>query len=407
MSRRTLRILAAAIGTLAACLLGEAAYRLLRGSREPARMYFRDGAGVPFWPSNSTMEQKLAFFTKVLTPIPPAGSVDWFGEGYAMPRPVLEKNTTWLPEAHFSICYTGPAQPYFDANGCVDYQFNRFGIRDRTDLTLEKPAGTTRVVCLGDSFTLGWGVRQEHNWPVLAEQELRRRWPQVQVVNCGGAGSSYADEYELALRHRHGRFQPDLVLVSLCLNDLIVTNGKLCQYRSEAMRDEELPTEERRWWMASAVLADLVRASAQRHALDLDPGRDWVGELMQLPADHPWYTQKSETPDCYWVKGTPQRALRGVRDWCRDHGARAAVVVWPLLQGTGDGQFYPFTRLHGLVVEFCKAEGLPCLDLLPTLRGQPAESLWVSPADMHPNERAQLLVAPTLAAFMADALGLQ
>jgi hypothetical protein len=249
-------------------------------------------------------------------------------------------------------------------------------------------------------------VRQDHNWPVLVEQELQKQWPNVQVINGGGTGSAYVDEYELALRHRHGRFAPDLVLVTLCLNDLLITNGKLCHYRVEALPDADQPPEAQHWWMGSALLRDLARGLLAGRALDLDPARDWTKELMELPADHAWYRSKSETPEVYWVGGTPQRALRGIRDWCAQNHARAAVVVWPLLQGLGAGRSYPFTGIHDRVAEFCKAEGLPCLDLLPLLRDVPHESLWVSPGDMHPNELAQTLVSARLAAFCADALEL-
>lgn len=423
MSKTAKRLLLLGVTTALVCALAEVGYRAMR-SAPPLVMHFRDGAGDVV-PDHPTAEEDLHFRMQIQVPWPrpdlPPGfpttpqvgtSNEWFGEGYAMPRDNVLGNVTWKPESTFYICYRGPQQPYFDDRGCVEYHFNRFGIRDREDLTLARPAGTRRVVCLGDSFTLGWGVRREHNWPVLVEAELQKAgaesgWPAVQVINCGGTGSAYADEYELALRHRHGRFQPDVVLVSLCLNDLFVTNGKLGHYNTAALPDADLPDAERRWWMGSRVLRDLGRRAAAATALDLDPTRDWVGELMQLPAGHLWYRNKQETPDVYWVGGAPQRALRGIRDWCREHDAKVAVVVWPLLQGLGEGRFYPFTKMHELVAGLCAEEGIPCLDLLPVLQDEPQESLWVSPADMHPNEHAQVLVAPSLAAFVADRLGLR
>lgn len=414
------RLLALAAGGSLALCGGELVYRSVRSEGPADAMYFRDAQRRAIRVGTSTPAEVMAFRLGIQVPWPdpalppdiptvpaPGAASEWFGAGYAMPRRSLEKNATWRPGARFHICYDGPRQDYFDADGCVEYRFNRFGIRDREDLTLHKPAATTRIVCLGDSLALGWGVRQEANWPVLVEERLRARWPHVQVVNCGGAGSSYADEYELALRHRFGRFEPDLVLVSLCLNDLIVTNGKLCHYRTASLRGADLPEDARQWWMASRLLFDLSRALAAGSALEFEPGRDLVRELMELPADHLWYRHKGETPDVYWVAGTPQAALRGIRDWCADNGARTGVLLWPLLQGLDEGAHYPFARLHGLVGEFCAAEGLPFLDLLPVLAGQPAERLWVSPADMHPNERAQQLVAPAVAAFAAGVMDLR
>jgi GDSL-like Lipase/Acylhydrolase family len=404
MTRLRGRILLLLVGCGVAALVGEGTYRLFRRTGEAYEMYFRDADRKPYWPKHDPQSRAVEFFVKIMTPLTlPAEA--------PMPRP---QGALWKPGARFFICYTGPRQAYFDKDGGVEYRFDQFGIRDRDDLTLDKPAGVRRVVCLGDSFTLGWGVRRAHSWPVLVEEELRQQQPDVQVINCGGAGSSYADEYWYALEARpggalggrgYGAFQPDVVLVTLCLNDLVITNGKLCQYRTEALPYEEIPPESRRWWMHSRILADLARRRAAAHALDLDPGRDWVDELMHLPPDHLWYRLKSETRELYWVAGTPQKALVHIRDWCNARGAKAAVVVWPFLQGLGPGQFYPFTRLHQLVTAFCEKEHIPCLDLLPTLRGQEPEQLWVSPVDMHPNERAQLRVAPVLATFVADTLG--
>src|SRR5205085_6050647 len=130
-------------------------------------------------------------------------------------------------------------------------------------------------------------------------------------------------------------------------------------------------------------------------------------------AEHPVYLGKTfldgshETPALYWKGGAPQQALRSIRDWCREHGAKVGVTIWPLLQGLGQGETYPFAKLHQLVGEFCRQEGIPFCDVLPALRGHRDTELWVSPADMHPNELAQQLVTPTVAAFMADVLGLR
>lgn len=337
---------------------------------------------------------------------PEVGAYDeWFGTGYALPRMQdLLKNVTWKPDSAWFLCYRGPQQPYFDRDGCVELRFNRFGLRDRADLTLAKPTGYRRIVCIGDSLTLAWGVRAAQSWPVLLEQQLLAEPQQVQVVNAGGTGSAYVDEYALALAHRHGRFDPDLVLVTLCLNDLLVTNGRLGHFRPDALPFEQIPAEDRAWWMESALLRDMHRRLAGGQALDLGPDRDWVQELLDLPDGHLYYAGKGESRAMYWPGGMPQAGLRAMRDWCRARNVRFAVVVWPLLQGLGEGRYYPFAKMHGLLREFCAAEAMPLLDLLPTFATIPHETLWVSPFDMHPNERAHELAAPALAAFCLELL---
>lgn len=418
MSKTSKRLLLLGATTAVVGLVAEFAYRAVRTEpRNP--MYFRDGARsvVPDRPSPiEDLEFRrgiqAAWPRPELPPgIPqtpaPGATAEWFGTGYRMPRDNILGNVTWLPDSTFFLCYRGARQPYFDQDGCVEMHFNRFGMREREDLTLEKPTGVQRIVCLGDSFTLGWGVRREHNWPVLVERQLQAKWPQLQVINGGGTGSAYVDEYELALRHRHGRFGPDLVVVTLCLNDLLITNGKLCHYRPEALPDAERAPGAARWWEASALLRDFGRSLASARALDLDPKRDWTKELLELPADDACYRNKGETPAIYWAGGAPQRALRGMRDWCAEHRAQFVVVIWPLLQGLGEGRHYPFGGIHAQVAGFCAKEAIPLFDVLPVLRAEPHESLWVSPGDMHPNERAQELVAPHLTTFFAQSLGLR
>ena len=75
------------------------------------------------------------------------------------------------PGLDFFLCYSDAAKlqrPWLDANGRVAVHINAAGIRDRDDITFDKPTGQRRVVCLGDSFTFGWGVRDEDGWVGLA-----------------------------------------------------------------------------------------------------------------------------------------------------------------------------------------------------------------------------------------------
>src|ERR1700721_790070 len=56
----------------------------------------------------------------------------------------------------------------------VPVSINSEGLRDR-EFSLEKPPGVYRVMMLGDSTTLGWGVRQEDT----AEKFLKRKLNKV------------------------------------------------------------------------------------------------------------------------------------------------------------------------------------------------------------------------------------
>ena len=103
----------------------------------------------------------------------------------------------------------------------VPVRINALGFRDDRDYAIEKPAGTFRILVLGDSVTFGHGTRSDTTYPYLLEQRLREWKPDMnwQVWNLGVPG--YATSQELAYLERvGGRYDPDLVIVGFYQNDL-------------------------------------------------------------------------------------------------------------------------------------------------------------------------------------------
>jgi hypothetical protein len=157
-------------------------------------------------------------------------------------------------------------------------------------------------------------------------------------------------------------------------------------------------------------ILDLIRGALGRSRLDLDPARDWVGELLALPKqqgeDADLY-QWSEKPfEAMWSQGVPQACLRAMKHWCDERKIVFMAILWPFLQGLGNGRHYPFQKLHDLVAADCNSAGIPFLDVLPGLAKTPAEDLWVTPADAHPNPLAQELAIHLIEPFVARHCGL-
>jgi hypothetical protein len=61
---------------------------------------------------------------------------------------------------------------------------NAQGFRNDADFSRHVPPGKARIICSGDSFTLGYGVDNEHTWPAL----LAARSPNLETVNMGQGG---------------------------------------------------------------------------------------------------------------------------------------------------------------------------------------------------------------------------
>lgn len=320
--------------------------------------------------------------------------------GLVMEPGLPRGRAVWTPGLVFYICYRGGHRPYMDTRGCTRVDINQLGLRDRKDLTWDKPPGTRRVLCIGDSFTFGWGVAEDLTWVRRLETGLRQLpgGQDVATVNCGVAGALYIDEYWWALRDRLGRLQPDTVIVSICLNDVALMPNTVALESPLAGGKRDYPLH---------LLRLFDAATRFRNRFDLDPSVDWGQLLLNLPAGDPWYTAKAESADMFWPSGNPQAALRATRDWCRERGIGFGVVVWPLFQNLGRQEHYPFHTLHRVVNEFLAAEGIAGLDLLATFQGQRAADLWVDPSDMHGNEKAHALATPAIEQFTARLLGLR
>lgn len=307
------------------------------------------------------------------------------------PRPRL----VFTPGTSFHIGYKGDSNPYLGEHGCVPVSYNSQGIREREELCAPKPPGQERILCLGDSFTIGWGIKVEDVWVRQLEGDLRRAGEDIRSINCGAAGTLFVDEYWWGLKERFKAFEPDMVLVSICLNDLLPVNQGLAHHR----RDEITASDPELAWWHSRIIRDLSSWDSLPPRMRLDPSRDWTRELLDLAEDDPAFT-KDVPQGTYWAGGGPQEALRQIRDWCRQREIPIATIIWPLFQGTGTGEFYPFASMHAQFSEFCQSEEIPCLDLLPTFTGHDSQSLWVNSSDYHGNPFAQRLATDAITPFV-------
>lgn len=102
--------------------------------------------------------------------------------------------------------------------------FNSHGLRER-ELPYEKPAGSRRVLVLGDSFVEGAEVPVEATVSRVLEKNLNEVLDDpVQTINAGVGGFGTAQEY-LLLREEGIKYQPDVTVVVFYMGNDITNNG--------------------------------------------------------------------------------------------------------------------------------------------------------------------------------------
>ena len=257
---------------------------------------------------------------------------------------------------------------------------NAQGYRDR-EFDAVPRAGVTRVACVGDSFTFGYGVADPADtWPQRLGAALEARAPgRYDVRNCGVVGLETGGEASL-VRLMLAQGSADRVILGYCLNDA----GDLLALERRFQRE----TTQQMTWIAPwrSYLADTLW---YRLRLRADPRVvgyfDWVEEAYADPS-----IVAAQTERCAEIAAT-----------CRAASVPLDVVVFPFFSAWGEP--YRFDAAHDTVAEIWKSVGVDVVDLRATYRGVPGSELVVNRFDAHPNERAQALAAETILARLFPA----
>ncbi len=288
----------------------------------------------------------------------------------------------YVAGARFRIVYASNPRGYFDADGGIAVEINAFGMRG-PEVTRDKPAGTFRILGIGDSFTFGAGVREGDTYLRKLEGALNRRAGAAgyQVLNAGVEGYNTSDELAY-LEHRWLDFQPDLILIGFYLNDAYsdATFKNMGEAEGVDLRQPDGPARYSYLW---DFVQHQWRTRAQRRA---------IGGYYR---PH-YFSDPGARTDVNWTGC--RAALARMVELARQRHIRIALVIFPeFYQLDGD---YPFERIHALVAATGRELGLPTLDLLPVFRGRRAQDLWVHVTDHHPNQVAHQQAAEAIERFV-------
>lgn len=264
-------------------------------------------------------------------------------------------------------------------------------------VAVPKPAGTFRVLVLGDSLAYGAAVAPEKTFPNRLEALLRERAaPSAEVVNAAVSGYSTYNELHYYLA-RGREFGADVVVVAFCMNDVV--NPRLHWGDAPGVRipDEAIPNldydrrhilpkirqlNERPSPPPGDARPPLLRHSRLYGALEpafkrlFARPRDF-GEGQRVPT----YLTGEDTisievlldesaPEWLWLTSIYGR----LRDATRADGATLVVALFPLAYQMDDG--YPFFPQRRLAA-YCERHSLTCLDLLPALKRHPKEDIFL------------------------------
>ncbi|MGB0715694.1 MAG: SGNH/GDSL hydrolase family protein [Phycisphaerae bacterium] len=279
------------------------------------------------------------------------------------------------------------------------YRTNSMGHRG-PELMANTPANHKRIVVLGDSIAFGLYLAESETYTSQLTDLSAMHCPDTSIewINVSVRGYSPFQQLDM-LREQFEMLQPDMVIQTICLNDInfkftLVTYGGLMTYvaeRHDPSVFEVLGTYRVLKRLAARFIApspEALEAEADRYSLD---------RLIEEP----------ESEDMRNAWDVTRKNLLETVAFARERNVPIAMVVFPIARQIGspvEADRTPQARLRSL----CNETGTPMLDLLPGYEAlaerKAVPGIFLLPDTIHPTAEAMRESAVLTFAFLRETL---
>lgn len=248
----------------------------------------------------------------------------------------------------------------------VSIRTNELGLRGGS---ISPPtAGERRILFLGSSVTLGWGVPEDQTVTERLKQKFAEDGQQVVVLNAG-IGNYNAERYVERFITRLQTLAPTDIVVHYVLRDAETLEPARKNF---LLRHSQLATT--LWIVTSRHLSKFREPSLEEHYRKVyDPAEKGFKEM--------------------------QVALERLANYCYLHHIRLYFAMIPDIHDLAD---YKFTFIHKKMSEIVSPLGYAYVDLLPGFTGLRPEEVWAMPGDPHPNALGHQRMAEILFPILAQ-----
>lgn len=294
-------------------------------------------------------------------------------------------------------------------------EINGLGLRGHEPRSEADGDKGLRIVCLGDSFTFGWGVEDDETFPVLVEEKLAGQVDvPVDVINCGLPGYNTYQELQL-YRKLMSPLKPDYVVVAWYMNDLdplsFGTTGTL------APLDHPL---------AGTALLDYWSRNLSRKLIGL-PKFEFVGFDQEAAMERKkvydantmsiWQDSSTEVARPFVESNLAD--MTALLDAIEADGAKPIVLIFPTVgqmddlkkaRAEGPPEAYQDLRAKRVralrdVADLAAARGVPHMDLLDSYMDSKVRPYGAIDLT-HPSQVGQQIAADAVVAVLKETGGL-
>ena len=254
-----------------------------------------------------------------------------------------------------------------DIWGGVEVRINGKGLRG-PERPYEKPAGTKRILYLGDSVTFGYKLsRWRDGFPFVVESNLDSALTgPVETVNAGVGGYSPWQQ-RVYLANEGIKYNPDLVVLAFVLNDVTERFG-LARFGGAGLgfqlQRSHAGLLDRLEPISTVVfhLRRIVVHTRARIQLGKDPQ---LGAIRQQALEVMTLIEKPEQDNVKLAWEMTLANVQGVVDFCRGRDLPILLVSYPFAVQLDDPQ--TMSAPQRVLESFAQDNDVPFIDMLPIL----------------------------------------
>jgi len=230
----------------------------------------------------------------------------------------------------------------------------------------KKENATYRILMVGDSITLGWGIEENATFSKIIEEKLNENRPlddfnEYEVINMGVGNYNTQMEYAV-LKEKGINYDPNLIIVNYYLNDL-----------------ESTPNIE----------------------FEGIKGNSYFYAFMWNIVTNIKYRFFNDNYETYYLTQFDDKSKRernkdsiiNIIKLCKENNIRLIFIIHPEYHNFKD---YRFQDITDFVCRMVESYHIACRDLLPYFMDTEPKDIWINEEDVHPNELGHQIIADAI-----------
>ena len=238
----------------------------------------------------------------------------------------------------------------------VEIKLNSKGMRSD-----EFEINDKKILFLGSSISLGWGVEQKDSYPGIIQTKLLSDSINYKVLN-GSIGNYNTIRYVNNFLLNQTDVEPNVIVINYFINDA-----------------ETLPINSSNWLIKNsqlfATLTITYKKLFSKSGFDL---KQYYNDLYKN--DNQSFLEMKES-------------LNKLSEYSKQRNISVLLTVIPDIHFLED---YPFETIHKKLKIITEELGFEYHDLLPSLKGLSFNELQIIQGDSHPNEKGHSKMAESL-----------